>query len=40
MGAQCGLYAVAQCLLDPGDEVIYVRYGFSLYEIAAQRCGW
>ena len=23
----------------PGDEVIYVRYGFSLYDIVARRCG-
>ena len=23
----------------PGDEVLYVRYGFSLYEIATRRCG-
>jgi histidinol-phosphate aminotransferase len=23
----------------PGDEVLYVRYGFSLYDIAARRCG-
>ena len=23
----------------PGDEVLYVRYGFSVYDIAARRCG-
>ena len=23
----------------PGDEVLYVRYGFSLYEIVTRRCG-
>ncbi|MCB2079094.1 MAG: histidinol-phosphate transaminase [Novosphingobium sp.] len=23
----------------PGDEVLYVRFGFSLYDIAARRCG-
>jgi histidinol-phosphate aminotransferase len=23
----------------PGDEVIYVRYGFMVYDIAARRCG-
>lgn len=23
----------------PGDEVLYVRYGFSLYDIVARRCG-
>ena len=25
--------------IGPGDEVIYVRYGFSVYDIAARRCG-
>ena len=29
----------AQAYAGPGDEVVYVRYGFSLYEIAARRCG-
>lgn len=29
----------ASAFAGPGDEVIYVRYGFSLYEIAARRCG-
>ena len=23
----------------PGDEILYVRYGFSLYDIVARRCG-
>ncbi len=23
----------------PGDEVVYVRYGFAVYDIAARRCG-
>ncbi len=23
----------------PGDEIVYVRYGFALYDIAARRCG-
>ena len=35
-GAQCAVYAVAQCLLNPGDEVIvaepmYVTYDCLLY---------
>ncbi len=29
----------ASAFAGPGDEVLYVRYGFSLYEIAARRCG-
>lgn len=29
----------ASAFAGPGDEVIYVRYGFSLYDIAARRCG-
>ena len=28
-----------QAFAGPGDEVLYVRYGFSLYDIAARRCG-
>ena len=31
-GAQCGLYAVAQCLLDPGDEVIVPEPCYVTYE--------
>ncbi|RWU17051.1 arginine--pyruvate aminotransferase AruH [Pseudomonas alkylphenolica] len=39
-GAQCALYGVAQCLFDPGDEVIvaepmYVTYGAVLGACAA-----
>jgi len=34
------LLTLAACAYaGPGDEVLYVRYGFSLYEIAARRCG-
>lgn len=33
------LHLAAQGYAGPGDEVIYVRYGFSVYEIAARRCG-
>lgn len=33
------LNLAAQAYAGPGDEVIYVRYGFSVYEIAARRCG-
>ena len=33
------LTIAASAFAGPGDEVIYVRYGFSLYEIAALRCG-
>ena len=33
------LTVAASAFAGPGDEVIYVRYGFSLYEIAARRCG-
>jgi len=29
----------ASAFAGPGDEVLSVRYGFSLYEIAARRCG-
>ncbi|WP_235917862.1 pyridoxal phosphate-dependent aminotransferase [Croceibacterium xixiisoli] len=29
----------ASAFAGPGDEVLYVRYGFSLYEIATRRCG-
>ena len=28
-----------QAFAGPGDEVIYVRYGFAVYDIAARRCG-
>lgn len=38
-GAQCGLYAVAQCLLDPGDEVIVPEPMYVTYEAALQASG-
>lgn len=28
-----------QAYAGPGDEVIHVRYGFAVYDIAARRCG-
>jgi len=33
------LNCAAAAFAGPGDEVLYVRYGFSLYEIVARRCG-
>jgi histidinol-phosphate aminotransferase len=33
------LHLAAQAYAGVGDEVLYVRYGFSVYEIAARRCG-
>lgn len=33
------LNLAAQAFAGPGDEVVYVRYGFSVYDIAARRCG-
>ncbi len=33
------LHLAAQGYAGRGDEVIYVRYGFSVYDIAARRCG-
>jgi histidinol-phosphate aminotransferase len=33
------LTLAASAYAGPGDEIVYVRYGFSLYEIAARRCG-
>ncbi|OYX47721.1 MAG: histidinol-phosphate transaminase [Sphingomonadales bacterium 32-64-22] len=33
------LTIAASAFAGPGDEVLYVRYGFALYEIAARRCG-
>jgi histidinol-phosphate aminotransferase len=33
------LNLAAQAFAGPGDEVLYQRYGFSVYEIAARRCG-
>jgi histidinol-phosphate aminotransferase len=33
------LAIAAGAFAGPGDEIVYVRYGFSLYEIVARRCG-
>lgn len=33
------LHMVASAYAGPGDEVIYVRFGFSLYDIVARRAG-
>lgn len=33
------LHIAAQAYAGVGDEVLYVRYGFSVYDIAARRCG-
>ena len=33
------LNLAAQAYAGVGDEVLYVRYGFSVYDIAARRCG-
>lgn len=33
------LHLIAGAFAGPGDEIIYVRYGFSVYEIAARRVG-
>lgn len=33
------LTVAASAFAGPGDEVLYVRYGFALYDIAARRCG-
>lgn len=33
------LSVAASAYAGPGDEALYVRYGFSLYEIVARRCG-
>lgn len=33
------LGVAASAYAGPGDEALYVRYGFSLYEIVARRCG-
>ena len=33
------LHIAAQAYAGVGDEVIYVRYGFAVYDIAARRCG-
>jgi histidinol-phosphate aminotransferase len=33
------LHIAAQAYAGPGDEIVYVRYGFAVYDIAARRCG-
>jgi histidinol-phosphate aminotransferase len=33
------LHIAAQAYAGVGDEVLFVRYGFSVYPIAARRCG-
>lgn len=33
------LHLAAGAFAGPGDEIIYVKYGFSVYEIAARRVG-
>lgn len=33
------LHIAASAYAGPGDEVLYVRYGFSVYDIAARRVG-
>lgn len=33
------LSIAASAYAGPGDEILYVRYGFSLYDIVARRCG-
>ncbi|MEP3225179.1 MAG: histidinol-phosphate transaminase [Parasphingorhabdus sp.] len=38
-GSDDVLQLVANAFTGPGDEIIYVRYGFAVYEIAAKRYG-
>ncbi|WP_085717578.1 pyridoxal phosphate-dependent aminotransferase [Pseudomonas sp. B28(2017)] len=38
-GAQCAIYSVAQCLLDPGDEVIVAEPMYVTYEGVFAACG-
>ncbi|PWB33931.1 arginine--pyruvate aminotransferase AruH [Pseudomonas sp. SDI] len=38
-GAQCALFAVAQCLFDPGDEVIVAEPMYVTYEAVLGACG-
>ncbi len=33
------LHIAAQAYAGPGDEIIHVRYGFAVYDIATRRCG-
>ena len=38
-GSDDVLHLAAGAFAGPGDEVVFVRYGFSVYEIAARRVG-
>jgi arginine:pyruvate transaminase len=38
-GAQCAVYSVAQCLLDPGDEVLVAEPMYVTYEAVFGACG-
>lgn len=38
-GAQCALYAVAQCVLEPGDEVLVAEPMYVTYEAVFGACG-
>ncbi|UVM58371.1 aminotransferase class I/II-fold pyridoxal phosphate-dependent enzyme [Pseudomonas sp. B21-012] len=38
-GAQCALFCVAQCLLNPGDEVIVAEPMYVTYEAVFGACG-
>ncbi|MCE6983657.1 aminotransferase class I/II-fold pyridoxal phosphate-dependent enzyme, partial [Pseudomonas frederiksbergensis] len=38
-GPQCALYGVAQCLFDPGDEVIVAEPMYVTYEAVFGACG-
>ncbi|VVM45922.1 Arginine--pyruvate transaminase AruH [Pseudomonas fluorescens] len=38
-GAQCAVYSVVQCLLDPGDEVIVAEPMYVTYEGVMGACG-
>lgn len=33
------LHIAAGCYAGPGDEIVYVRFGFAVYDIAARRVG-
>ncbi|WIE47470.1 pyridoxal phosphate-dependent aminotransferase [Pseudomonas sp. GM17] len=38
-GAQCALFSVAQCLFDPGDEVLVAEPMYVTYEAVFGACG-
>lgn len=38
-GAQCALYSVAQCVLNPGDEVLVAEPMYVTYEAVFGACG-